>query len=1017
VYAIVPDIEGDFKIKIGDSEACEAQSISDFIVISASGACGSSWTIASDLIISEVFDATSGDGSYIEVFNGTASAIDLSSPQYTIKVVNNGSVTTSLDLSGTLNSGDVYLLRTGNSSAPCVVTPTYYNGNNQLTFNGDDEVFLYKTGAIIDYVPNPDNGVGFSQIRKPSVTSPTTVYDASEWIITSTEECDDLGLGPYEAGTDVEITINPVNHSACSIEFSVTANVDPGTITYQWKYHNGFDAAIWANVEETAFPALTIVGENSADLLMTGYLEPYNGYQFYCEVSSSVGTCIKVSNAGRFTIENKPVFRTPSSISGNWTDVANWEMALTDAEPWEAACVYPKAQNSTEIIIQPGTNVVLDTDIDADKLIVGGTLEISTNTKLTILNGNAGADLILAGTLLYRANSSNSIVFEDNSGTAKDASWIFEEGASFTTTNTGSTARFRDFYEGGMSNIPILGSWTYLYNGDGIVPTTSVNMYYPDLYFDNSTASPHSWNTFSSALTGGIGGNSIVKGNLKIGTNSSASCSVCNNNIHSSPMLVYGNLILDENSVFTNQSFDGTTTASYGNGTGVEVKGNLMINGSLDFSFGNGIITLSGSALQTISSTELGTIKSYNVSLNNSSNVTLQDINLQITNILTFVNGKIITNIATSDKVIVENSSTTAIVGANSNGNDKYVQGKLQWKLLSGLAYSFPIGYDIYGVQGFAITPDGSDNSYVLAYLEPQNTNSILPVAYCDLEIGNNGIGNGEAGYDGISEKVLFDLSSPLQWNITNPGAGINTYDLVVMPNGTQDITPVTSANGLQVKYLMRNGIPGNSNIAQGNGGHPGQTNGFIMCPNGYSLIGMDGFSKFALYGATKDNTLPVELISFEAICHDPDIEILWSTASETNSSHFVVEYSLDAVNWNYLGSVRAAGNSNSLLNYKFSSNQKEAAYFRLIQVDFEGKEAIYGPILNPCKDRSKLLTKVYPNPFNQEINLIIDDAQNEFFVIEIIDMNGRILERKEFSNQSHVVLSTHDFSEGVYSL
>lgn len=134
-------------------------------------------------------------------------------------------------------------------------------------------------------------------------------------------------------------------------------------------------------------------------------------------------------------------------------------------------------------------------------------------------------------------------------------------------------------------------------------------------------------------------------------------------------------------------------------------------------------------------------------------------------------------------------------------------------------------------------------------------------------------------------------------------------------------------------------------------------------------------------------------------------------------TADYVVEYSLDAVNWNYLASVQAAGNSNNLLNYKHSSDQKNASYFRLIQVDFDGQEAIYGPISNHCKDRSKLLTKVYPNPFNQEINLIIDDAQNEFFVIEIIDMNGRILERKEFSNQSHVVLSTHDFSEGVYSL
>lgn len=1018
IYAVVPNIDGEYNIKIEDSEACVASSISNFTVISSSGACGSSGTLATDLFISEVFDATSGDGSYIEVFNGTASAINLSSPQYRITVVNNGSTYTHLDLTGTLNPGEVYLLRTGNSAAPCGVSPTYYNGSNQLTFNGDDEVFLYKSGSILDYVPNPNDGTGFSQIRKSSVTSPTTVYDASEWVITSVEECDNLGVGPYESGTNVEIVVNPVNHSACAIEFSVTANVSPGTITYQWKYHNGANAASWANVEQSAFPDLTIVGENSANLVMTGYLEPFNGYQFYCEVSSTEGNCIKVTSAGRFTIENKPVFRTVTSISGNWTDVANWEMALTDEGPWEAACVYPKAQNSTEIIIQPGTDVVLDTHVDADKLIIDGELEISTNTKLTILNGNAGADMILSGTLIYRANSVNSIVFEDNSGTANDASWIFEEGATFITTNTGSTTGFRDFYQGGMSNIPATGSWIYLYKGDGNVPTSTVNMYYPDLYFDNSTGSPYSWNTLSTALTGGNGGYTIVKGDLKIGTNSNASCSVYNNNVNENPMLVHGDLEIAENSVLTNESYDGTTSASRGNGTGIEVKGNMLINGTFDFSFGNGLLRLSGTTLQSITSTESGTLKTNNFSLNNTQNTELEGVDLQIANVLTFANGKIITNIASSDKVLIENSSNTAIEGANLSGSDKFIQGKLQWKLLSGFEYSFPIGYAAYGAQGFAITPAGSDNSYVLGFLEPNSTSPLLTVAYCDLESESPGIGNGQAGYDGVKEKVVFDLSSPLQWDITNPGGGIANYDLEVFPSGLQDISPVISANGIAVKYLMRNGRPGNPDVSHGNGGHSGHAHGFLVCPNGNSLSAMNGFSKFTIHGASPDNTLPVELVSFEVICKNKNAVIQWITATEVNNSHFMIEYSFDAVNWNYLTTLQGSGNSSTPINYEYTTTQNKFAYFRLIQVDFDGQQTIYGPINSNCSNESsKLLAKIYPNPFNHEINLFVDDAQSSFFVVEMMDINGRIVQRNEFFNQSQVVLFTQDLVKGVYTL
>lgn len=139
---------------------------------------------------------------------------------------------------------------------------------------------------------------------------------------------------------------------------------------------------------------------------------------------TSSGTCTKSSNAAQVTYNTRPVYCSVTTANGNWTNVALWEMATTTAEPWIAACSFPIALNSSEVIIQNGTKIILDIDNTIDKLTIDptGELEILPASKLNILNSNTGADLIVNGTLYERSSSGNGIIFEDNSGTSNDAS-------------------------------------------------------------------------------------------------------------------------------------------------------------------------------------------------------------------------------------------------------------------------------------------------------------------------------------------------------------------------------------------------------------------------------------------------------------------------------------------------------------------------------------------------------------------------------------------------------------------
>lgn len=96
------------------------------------------------------------------------------------------------------------------------------------------------------------------------------------------------------------------------------------------------------------------------------------------------------------------------------------------------------------------------------------------------------------------------------------------------------------------------------------------------------------------------------------------------------------------------------------------------------------------------------------------------------------------------------------------------------------------------------------------------------------------------------------------------------------------------------------------------------------------------------------DIPLPVELLYFTSTPNSLSIDLKWSTATEHNSDSYTIERSFDAVNWTAIAWLKAAGNSNTKLEYShtYKLSQKEAVshtiYFRLLQRDLDGVGAYY---------------------------------------------------------------------------
>ena len=126
---------------------------------------------------------------------------------------------------------------------------------------------------------------------------------------------------------------------------------------------------------------------------------------------------------------------------------------------------------------------------------------------------------------------------------------------------------------------------------------------------------------------------------------------------------------------------------------------------------------------------------------------------------------------------------------------------------------------------------------------------------------------------------------------------------------------------------------------------------------------------------------LPVELLSFDVNCVEENSkEISWSTASERNSDYFSIEKSSDGIDWIEINRVEAAGNSTSILQYSLidSASDENTVYYRLNQVDNDGKSKLYDAVSAICKEGETI--RVFPNPTTDGKFSLSKDVEYEIF-------------------------------------
>lgn len=396
-------------------------------------------------------------------------------------------------------------------------------------------------------------------------------------------------------------------------------------------------------------------------------------------------------------------------------------------------------------------------------------------------------------------------------------------------------------------------------------------------------------------------------------------------------------------------------------------------------------------------------------------------------------------------ELFVNNTSTSAITDSSLSGfkwgekESSFVVGKLKRAVTENGVYSFPVGTEgkgynlaeIVAKSGFpntTITASFQEHGSVAGSTKPDfSPYQELLIPGCDASLSWN---------QWLElDRIVNDFG---QWNMVSSASGSNIYDFRGYPN----LSAITDLSSYVFLKLIK--APDNTpfsadwssfvassgdkcagvNIYNGNlyeigqaPPGPGATTPFIAATN------LGSFSGFGIGGGGSTG-LPVELVTLKADPIDNKfIRVSWTTATEINNAGFEVLRSEDGINFTNIGWVDGAGNSSTMLNYRFDDENVVANtvyYYRLRQVDYDGQSDLTNIVSAMITDNAVfVISEFMPNPTENTSSFTVVTSEVRDINLTVYNTLGQIITDSRFvaqpnqTNKYEVNLS--EMASGTY--
>ncbi len=167
---------------------------------------------------------------------------------------------------------------------------------------------------------------------------------------------------------------------------------------------------------------------------------------------------------------------------------------------------------------------------------------------------------------------------------------------------------------------------------------------------------------------------------------------------------------------------------------------------------------------------------------------------------------------------------------------------------------------------------------------------------------------------------------------------------------------------------------------------------------------------------------VPVELTNFSLSSNKKQVNLKWSTSTETNNAGFEIQRSRDKINFKKIGYIKGAGSSTKMHDYSFADNSLSSSkyYYRLKQIDFDGSYK-YSKIIEASISlpRKFALEQNYPNPFNPSTTIEYSVPKDRRINLSVFNVLGEKVDEiysgfKKAGNYK-INFNAEDLSSGVY--
>lgn len=183
-----------------------------------------------------------------------------------------------------------------------------------------------------------------------------------------------------------------------------------------------------------------------------------------------------------------------------------------------------------------------------------------------------------------------------------------------------------------------------------------------------------------------------------------------------------------------------------------------------------------------------------------------------------------------------------------------------------------------------------------------------------------------------------------------------------------------------------------------------------------FSVFEFNGFnqplylSPAAVFNVTTSGTIPVKLSDFKATVINNQVKLKWTTETELNTDHFLIQRSTDGINFISIKNVNATGNSQVPVHYDAMDNNLPAGrlYYRLMIVDKDGHTE-FSKVISVNNTGDFILISEIQNPVSTHLKVsLVKSSASSAIDWGIIDAAGRILKK------GRTVLDVLDIDAGV---